>query len=284
MDVDPTQMQHDGLTDEQWNKVALLIQGVEEIVQAHPELKAWCSDSTYIRYLRARDWNIKHATKMLKNTLEWRLSYQPHNIKWADVAPEAETGKQFRMAIRDKQGRAILVMRPRNENTKGAERQLKFLVYNLEAACRLADESGVGKMTWLIDFEGYSMRNMPSARVSLQTLSILQNHYPERLGLAVCYHPPSLFQLTWRATKPFIDPVTHKKIAFINPGESGREVMAQHFDMSQIEQCMGGELPNGKAFDLDKYAAQMQLEDQARSMQLAQEQKPGNMASAVTVA
>lgn len=30
----------------------------------------------------------------------------------------------------------------RNENTKGAERQLKFFVYNLEAACRAADEAG----------------------------------------------------------------------------------------------------------------------------------------------
>lgn len=30
----------------------------------------------------------------------------------------------------------------RNENTKGAERQLKFLVYCLEAACRAADEAG----------------------------------------------------------------------------------------------------------------------------------------------
>ena len=30
----------------------------------------------------------------------------------------------------------------RNENTKSAERQLKFFVYNLEAACRAADEAG----------------------------------------------------------------------------------------------------------------------------------------------
>ena len=30
----------------------------------------------------------------------------------------------------------------RSENTKGAERQLKFLVYNLEAACRAADQAG----------------------------------------------------------------------------------------------------------------------------------------------
>ena len=33
---------------------------------------------------------------------------------------------------------------------------------------------GVGKMTWLIDFEGYSLRNAPAVRVSMGVLNILQ--------------------------------------------------------------------------------------------------------------
>ena len=32
------------------------------------------------------------------------------------------------------------------------------------------------------------------------TTKILQNHYPERLGLAVCYSPPKLFSFTWRVS------------------------------------------------------------------------------------
>ena len=60
--------------------------------------------------------------------------------------------------------------------------------------------AGVGKMTWLIDFEGYSLRNAPPISVALKTLNVLQNHYPERLGLAVCYHPPRLFSLTWKVS------------------------------------------------------------------------------------
>ena len=58
--------------------------------------------------------------------------------------------------------------------------------------------AGVGRMTWLIDFAGYSLSNAPPVRMSMQTTSILQNHYPERLGLAVCYHPPMIFQVTWK--------------------------------------------------------------------------------------
>ena len=44
------------------------------------------------------------------------------------------------------------------------------------------------------------MRNAPSVKVGIQTLHILQSHYPERLGLAVCYHPPRLFSMMWRAS------------------------------------------------------------------------------------
>ena len=36
-------------------------------------------------------------------------------------------------------------------------------------------------------------------QVSLHTMGILQSHYPERLGLALCYHPPALFSFTWKA-------------------------------------------------------------------------------------
>lgn len=62
----------------------------------------------------------------------------------------------------------------------------------------LCAHAGVGKMTWLIDFVGYSYRNAPPIKLSLHALHLLQSHYPERLGLAVCYHPPMLFSLTWK--------------------------------------------------------------------------------------
>ena len=35
-------------------------------------------------------------------------------------------------------------------------------------------------------------------QVASATLHILQTHYPDRLGKAVCYHAPVLFSLTWR--------------------------------------------------------------------------------------
>ena len=55
-------------------------------------------------------------------------------------------------------------------------------------------------MTWLIDFKGYSLRTAPPVRTQIQTTQMLQNHYPERLGLAVCYHAPRLFSMAYKVS------------------------------------------------------------------------------------
>ncbi len=43
-----------------------------------------------------------------------RKTYRPDAIAWAEIEPEAVTGKQFRLGMKDKDGRAVLVMRPRS--------------------------------------------------------------------------------------------------------------------------------------------------------------------------
>ena len=44
--------------------------------------------------------------------LSRRRTYKPHEITWDSIASEA-TGKQFVMPVEDKEGRQIVVMRPR---------------------------------------------------------------------------------------------------------------------------------------------------------------------------
>jgi hypothetical protein len=39
--------------------------------QKHPELSLFCNDWTYVRYLKARSWDLAKAHKMLQATLQW---------------------------------------------------------------------------------------------------------------------------------------------------------------------------------------------------------------------
>nr|TKR65897.1 hypothetical protein D5086_0000316830 [Populus alba] len=75
-------------------------------------MSIYCPDASIARYLRARNWNVKKALKMLKETLKWRAAHKPEEIRWGEVAHEAQTGKVYRSNYFDKHGRTVLVMRP----------------------------------------------------------------------------------------------------------------------------------------------------------------------------
>lgn len=51
-------------------------------------------------------------------------------------------------------------------------------------------------MVWLIDFQGWTMSCI-SVKAARETAHILQNHYPERLGVGILYNPPKVFESFW---------------------------------------------------------------------------------------
>jgi hypothetical protein len=56
----------------------------------------------------------------------------------------------------------------------------------------------------------------PSMGVARAVLNILQDHYPERMGVALIINVPFLVNAFFRLIMPFVDPVTREKVKF-NP-------------------------------------------------------------------
>lgn len=73
-----------------------------------------------------------------------------------------------------------------------------------------------------------------------------------------------------QVTKPLIDPVTHKKIVFVDA--SDRDTMAVHFYLDSLEQCMGGSLTSDEVFNLNKYRDEMTREDAEQDAKLGHAQ------------
>lgn len=148
--------------------------------------KQWLTRECLLRYLRATKWNLPQAVKRVQETLVWRREYGTDSFTADYISPENETGKQVLLGY-DNEGRPCLYLLPQNQNTKAGNKQVEHLVYMLEASIDLTPP-GQETLALLIDFRNSSAGSQPSIGQSRQVMSILQNHYPERLGRALITH------------------------------------------------------------------------------------------------
>ena len=201
------------------------------------------NDQTLLRYLRARNFDVEKAAKMLEDSISWRKEFGVSGSRdgWGSIIElENSTGKLYVRGY-DRQGHAILYMKPRFENTKDHDGNLKHLVYHMERAIACMDKySKEEKICLVIDYHGFSMLNSPPMKTSMATLNILQNHYPERLFRAYMIRPPWLFHAFWSAISPFVDPITRAKIQMISEKDLA-EVLGKDMDLSLIEAEIGGQ-------------------------------------------
>eukprot|EP01133_Synstelium_polycarpum_P010315 gene10315-12027_t len=205
--------------------------------------KKWLSvdcDMMVLRYLRAREYDLHLAFELFKGTMAWRKSYKPFDITPESLAHEASTGKQY-VHGKTLDGRPSIYMRPVLENTKNFEKQIQLVVYTLERAVEMMEASkGVEQIVLMIDFKDYSVFNAPPMSQSKQTLDILGNHFPERLGIAFLIDPPYVFNIFWNLIIPFVNKNTAKKVVFVKGDKAKQKILLQHFAPEQLEACFGG--------------------------------------------
>ncbi|KAJ7678888.1 CRAL-TRIO domain-containing protein [Mycena polygramma] len=175
--------------------------------------KMWLSFECILRYLRASKWKVDVAIHRLEQTLKWRREYGIYDTLTADlVDPEAVTGKQILLGF-DVNGRPGMYLIPSRQNTTESTRQVQFTVWMLERCIELMPP-GVESLDLLINYADKAKN--PSFGTARAVLNILQDHYPERLGLALILNVPFLLNAFFKLITPFVDPVTRNKMKF-NP-------------------------------------------------------------------
>ncbi|KAG8377784.1 hypothetical protein BUALT_Bualt08G0069700 [Buddleja alternifolia] len=219
----------------------------------------YCTDACLRRYLEARNWNVEKSKKMLEETLRWRSSFKPEEIRWNEVAVEGETGKVFRANFHDRHGRTVLILRPGLQNTTSIDNQIRHLVYLIENAILNLPE-GQEQMAWLIDFSGWSLSTNVPIKSARDTSHILQNHYPERLAVAFLYSPPRIFEAFWKVVKYFLDTKTFHKVKFVYPkNKDSMELMRSYFDIDNLPTEFGGKAT--LQYDHEEFSMRMTQDD-----------------------
>ena len=131
-----------------------------------------------------------------------------------DIEEESKTGKLYFNGF-DRFGRPLMYMYNHRQNTNDPAQQIKWVVYVTEMVIRHMPP-GVERIVLMIDASQWARSNSASISTAREFLNIFSSHYPERLGKAIVFDPPSLFVLFFRIVSPFIDPVTKSKVSFVD--------------------------------------------------------------------
>ncbi|GMH21787.1 hypothetical protein Nepgr_023629 [Nepenthes gracilis] len=156
------------------------------------------SDVILLKFLRARDFKVKEAFSMIKNTVRWREEFGVDSLLDEDLGNDYEKAV-FTHGV-DKGGRPVVYNvfgefqnKELYQNTfSDAEKQKKFLrwlIQFLEKTVRSLNFSPTGicslvLVTDLKNSPGYGKRDL--YKVTNKFLQLLQDNYPEFVAKQVC--------------------------------------------------------------------------------------------------
>jgi len=182
----------------------------------------FCTDDALMRFLVAKGYKMHACSKLLKDAMIWRLKrnvdHQEEEEGWQErFSKEGETGKIYNAGL-DRWGRSLVVFDNTVQNTKVVDGQMKFLAWQLNLACRtMAVETPLiaDKYVVFMHLYDFSLFSAPSWAATEETIHMLCNCFPERLGHCIAYNAPAMFRTFWNLCKGFIDPRTRAKLIFV---------------------------------------------------------------------
>lgn len=190
------------------------------------------SDAYLRRWLVARDWDVEVTYKLLTDHASWRQ----HNVP-KGFMPEEEVkvpladDKTFMQGV-DHEGRALVIVRVRNHICRKDLRDMrKFSIYIMDNMVELCDKqkNPGARLVSMFDMTDCSMANMDVACMRM-ILTMLGQHYVERLSAMYFYNPPLVFWGLWNSMKGLLPEVTRNKIKVIDPSDLRelRELVPDH--------------------------------------------------------
>jgi len=174
---------------------------------------------TILRFLRAREFNVKKAKAMIEAHLEWRDKWVPSKIDPKTVAPGIRSGVT-RTCGRAFDGEPIALAQVRLFDPfmfEDVDQYIRYLALFFEYVQQnTPPESEKGYI--LFDMSGFTIRkhwNRRAMKMIFNLVHVVQDHNPETLKKILIFNNPTVFRIAWNVIKPLIDPVVRSKIQFI---------------------------------------------------------------------
>ncbi|CEI70690.1 hypothetical protein FVEN_g824 [Fusarium venenatum] len=211
-------------------------------------------DTTILRFLRARDFDVVKAVDMFVSSINWREERQIQKTVIGggeavglktSLTPDEEafmaqyrSGKSYVRGT-DKDNHPVYVIRVRlhDPHKQTAEAMETYVLHNIETLRMMAREPN-DKVCLIFDLSGFGLRNMDFHVVKF-LIEVLETRYPETLGVVLVHNAPFVFWGVWTVIKHWLDPVVASKVHFT----SGAKGLLKFIPKSNLQKSYGGEDP-----------------------------------------
>ncbi|ORC92106.1 uncharacterized protein TM35_000043200 [Trypanosoma theileri] len=180
------------------------------------EMAPWYSEKEHddwmlIRYLFARNFDMKKSLHMLERTVQWREKNAVD--KWVCERCLKDPNHHMMQFVGwDLLHRPVCFMAMRwGPDRKEPMRHCVSTFTHLEKLM----PGGVEQWVCVTDFETFSYLRDSSPSIAHAVVKTIQDHFPERLGLMILVNPPTTFGLLWKMLSPVMDEKTKKKVLFL---------------------------------------------------------------------
>ena len=195
----------------------------------------------------------------LLHTLEWREKYKPWCVSNEMIHfntagfiytrghsnPGIIQRRYMTEIAQSNAGHSMVWYRPSLASPSvNTELYMRTIIHTLDLAVSdslLRNSGTIGRFNLVMDFSGMSSKNSPTIANVKRLFSVLQDHFPDRLGVLLVTNASTLTQMLMKMMLPFVTEDVRAKIHIIpDRDEERRDMLLQLMTEDQIPYYLGG--------------------------------------------